>query len=85
MSAQIKIIDGMSKNIVLPKLNSASSHDMVRSRSPSTRSYRETKTHSNELLNIPRKSDYRSTSKGIDRSIVISDDCDSTTVTSTLA
>ena len=84
MSSQIKLLDGIAKNIVLPKLQSASSQDKVRSCSRSPRSAR-TKTHSTELLKLPKNRDFhaRSSSRGVEKSIIISDESVSTTVAST--
>ena len=81
MSSQIKLLDGIAKNIVLPKLQSASSQDKVRSCSRSPRSAR-TETHSTELLKLPKNRDFHarsSSSRGVEKSIIISDESVSTT------
>merc|ERR1711997_605811 len=85
MSSQIKLIDSMAQQIGLPKLQSTSSQEKVRAHS--TRSVRHSSsTQSNELLKIPNKDIFhvRSTSRGIEKSIAISDDSVSTTAASCL-
>merc|ERR1712156_1384793 len=86
MSSQIKLVESLAHNIVLPKLQSPqSAYSQEKFRSQSNQSIRHSSsTQSTELLKIPNKCTFhaRSSSRGIEKSISISDDTLSTTAAS---
>merc|ERR1712156_1210899 len=86
MSSQIKLVESLAHNIVLPKLQSPqSAYSQEKFRSQSNQSVRHSSsTQSTELLKLPNKCTFhaRSSSRGIEKSIAISDDTLSSTAAS---
>merc|ERR1712156_1243142 len=76
MSSQIKLVESLAHNIVLPKLQSPqSANSQEKFRSQSNQSVRHSSsTQSTELLKIPNKCTFhaRSSSRGIEKSISMS-------------